>query len=600
MRYLGVALIAGGLLVAAMLDLARSTRYRSRVMGISAVCGAVVGVLFYSYAYTRAEGFSAEAVLRTLMTVCRMFGGVNDAAALSGTPLFSHRLLVALFWLGHFLAFYVTASAAIELLGRRLLKGLRIRLLSRGALCVVYGAGADTLALVKRRPGRQALVLVSDREDTGLGAIADAMGGVLFTGGAAVCATEAFLKRVGVNSGRRVIDLYALGPSPLENLRFAEAFCRAMEARGVAPEATSAFLLGVSEEKAAHLQALEGRYGFGALMASETHALMARLMVQKLPPWTLMSFDDAGRAAGDFRVVIAGFGRMGRAALTQMVMNGQMAGSAFHADVFDPDMDRLSGCMNACFPDLLRAFDIRLRPEAAGSDAFYRCLAETPPTVILLCTGSAEANADLAADLDRLYAVQPSRPPVLQCTGEALRLGDAEHRLSGVDVRGIDRRAMIVNHMYCGGPSPEADWRACDPFSRASSRASADFCPAFLRAAGVDRAAALNQWPPRAEVLENLARTEHLRWCAFHLAMGYRPMSDAEFEARARRFRQGEDIRVSKNAEARTHACLVPWENLDALSQRENRLGGRQVDYKAMDVNNVLALPEILKAEDEG
>ena len=46
----------------------------------------------------------------------------------------------------------------------------------------------------------------------------------------------------------------------------------------------------------------------------------------------------------------------------------------------------------------------------------------------------------------------------------------------------------------------------------------------------------------------------------------------------------------------RTHACLVPWEELDALSARENAITGDQVDYKAMDRNNVLALPEILGA----
>ena len=82
--------------------------------------------------------------------------------------------------------------------------------------------------------------------------------------------------------------------------------------------------------------------------------------------------------------------------------------------------------------------------------------------------------------------------------------------------------------------------------------------------------------------------------------MGYRPMSPEEFEDRARRVRQGEAIRVSKDTEARTHACLTPWEALDELSELENRVTDRQVDYKAMDVNNVLALPEILKLEDTG
>jgi Rad3-related DNA helicase len=102
-------------------------------------------------------------------------------------------------------------------------------------------------------------------------------------------------------------------------------------------------------------------------------------------------------------------------------------------------------------------------------------------------------------------------------------------------------------------------------------------------------------WPPRPEVLENLARTEHLRWCAFHLAMGYAPMSDEEFSRRCEMYRKGTLKRISKNTEGLTHACLVPWEALDALSERENAVTGGSVDYKALDTNNVLAIPDILR-----
>ena len=55
-------------------------------------------------------------------------------------------------------------------------------------------------------------------------------------------------------------------------------------------------------------------------------------------------------------------------------------------------------------------------------------------------------------------------------------------------------------------------------------------------------------------------------------------------------------IRIGKNLAAKTHACLIDWEDLDALSARENEVTGGQVDYKAMDINNVLAVPEVLRA----
>ena len=60
-------------------------------------------------------------------------------------------------------------------------------------------------------------------------------------------------------------------------------------------------------------------------------------------------------------------------------------------------------------------------------------------------------------------------------------------------------------------------------------------------------------------------------------------------------YRKGTLKRIAKNTEGLTHACLVPWEALDALSERENAVTGGSVDYKALDTNNVLAIPDILR-----
>ena len=44
-----------------------------------------------------------------------------------------------------------------------------------------------------------------------------------------------------------------------------------------------------------------------------------------------------------------------------------------------------------------------------------------------------------------------------------------------------------------------------------------------------------------------------------------------------------------------THAGLIPWEALDDLSRRENEITGGTVNYKALDTNNVLAVPDMLR-----
>ena len=77
-------------------------------------------------------------------------------------------------------------------------------------------------------------------------------------------------------------------------------------------------------------------------------------------------------------------------------------------------------------------------------------------------------------------------------------------------------------------------------------------------------------------------------------------MSSGEFDERADIYRKHTEkglpgIRLSKDSENRTHACLIPWNELDDLSKKESSVTGREVNYKQYDINNVLIIPEIFK-----
>jgi len=591
-----VIILAAVCFMAAILSLATSKTANSRIMGVCAVIAIIVGIGSYGYGYSYTEGFSASVVLKTLLATCRMFGGIFDYTVVNGTPLFEYEGVRVFFWAGHFMAFYLTANAAISVLGKRMMKHLRTAMLRWGDLSLIYDATSDTIRLAGERRRGRAVVLVTERADDSVSAMADALGAVEFPGGRNLCADRKFLRSIRVEGDRRPVDVYCIGGDPGRNQRYAEALLPALQARGVSPESTSLFLLGVSEDRAARLLAQGDRYGYGMLFACTQYELIARLVVKKRPPWDFISFGADGRARGDLRAMVVGFGKMGVAMLRQLLVNSQMEGSAFHAEVFDRRMDDLHGFVEACYPALLEHYDIKLHAADADSALFYERLNQLAPNLIVLCTSSRKQNAELADNLYRLYENRPNRPCVIQCTPDAVLIDDVEYRLDSVDVRGMDRAAMVLNHVYCGGPSPEADWKDCDPFSRASCRAAVDFFPAFLKAANVTPEEAISgKWPPSPEVMENLSRTEHLRWCAFYLAMGYTPMGEAEFSRRADMYRRGELKRIAKNTEDKTHACLVPWEELDALSQRENAVTGGSVDYKTLDADNVLAVPDILR-----
>ena len=63
------------------------------------------------------------------------------------------------------------------------------------------------------------------------------------------------------------------------------------------------------------------------------------------------------------------------------------------------------------------------------------------------------------------------------------------------------------------------------------------------------------------DVLDVLARTEHLRWCASHEILGYRVEGDENFKDEAKL----------------QHGCIKPWEDLTKEKQ--------SYDYNIVDVS---------------
>ncbi len=49
-----------------------------------------------------------------------------------------------------------------------------------------------------------------------------------------------------------------------------------------------------------------------------------------------------------------------------------------------------------------------------------------------------------------------------------------------------------------------------------------------------------------------------------------------------------------KDAAGKRHACLIPWDELDKLSEMENALTGKKPDYKQMDRDNITTVYGIM------
>lgn len=620
MLSLTVLILSGALLTAMVLNLSLSPDASRKLSSICMTIAVIGGLFYYGIGYSEALQDLFLCVIRTPMTVIRMFIGVNDLDTIQNSWVISTQLGLIGFWLIHLLAFYSMASAAMFTLGAEALRKLRLFLSRRGDLTLIYGINEKSIALGREcvAAGERSVVLIAESADPAVVNDLNGAGMSVLIGVRAARSEKSVIRKLRIR--KRKLTVYALEETEDQNLVFALRLKETLEHAGVPAENTRITLPGAEDILAPMLQVSETAYGFGYVNVFNAADLAARALIRTCPPWQFMHFDAEGRAAENFDCVVLGFGRHGQAALKALVMNGQFAGSSFRAAVFSMEGENGAGFLKADSPMLLKNYDIRFFAADARSGTFFDYLNANLGTLkmIVVCTGDETMNREISDSL-MLYVARRHAEHIciVRCGASGVRYQKSITSpiiQTGIYTRALlsaedaDRLAILLNSTY--NDSERSDWEkwvACDSFGKMSSRASADFTPAFIRISGSSREEILSgNWQPDAKLQQMLGETEHLRWCAFHYAMGYAPMSDEEFTARAEEYLRARaegkpaGFKISKNAEERKHACLIPWEELDELSVRENRVTGKSVDYKQIDINNVLALPKLLQTEEVG
>lgn len=614
-----VCSIALAFLFALILSLGMRSKTIQRITGILLLFTGISGVFLYGYGYTYLYHNIVQAAARTLFSVFCMFLGRNEISAISSVPLLSNPYMQLYIYTVHLLALYCTASAVITTLGARLILSLRLMLQRRTNLHVIYGTNADTVrfAMELHQSEKGFIVLI----DTGLGNAFEAdiirMGALIVSSNDAAD-PAALLKKVGIRPGKRRITLYCLDERFSENLSYAEAMRQALSAASVAPEQTSLTILLADGSRGATLQASDNRYGYGSVSAFERAELLTRLMVHTYPPYETVCFDDTACATEDFEALIVGFGATGQAVLRSLIMNGQFEHSRFRAFVFSQDRIQRAGCFFTKYPAIEKNYDVRfynmnIRSMEAADLIRTRF---SHLNYVAICTGNAKENAEIEAELSAQLHSYGVHPTIVTLFADKISRISEEDGLIRTDsvftpeilcANRLDRMAMLLNHKYHekDGRSVSEDWSDCDYFSRMSCRAAADYVDAFLFAAKTDRKEiAAGDFSLSETVLDNLSRMEHLRWCAFHYAMGYQAMPSEVFRERAARYQTlvqengNTRYRIGKDTEKQLHACLIPWEELPALSERECDVTGKYVDYREMDRNNVCMIIDMLTANE--
>lgn len=618
-----IIVIASALLFCAMiLNLAAKPKFTRGLTGAFTLIAAVGGLFLYGLGFSYVLEDPLQIIVRTVFTVSRMFAGVNDFSAVGSAPIFQYKAAVTVFWILHLMAFYAMASATISVIGARALKKLRYWLQRYGASVVVYGVNDSSVKLGREliAGGAKHVVFVAGSPDPALEQAAGDAGALVRSDVSALNPDRKFLKSLGSEKGSPELTLYALENDENLNTVYARKLLSALEESNVSTENVRLVIRGADDSVETVLSASPERYGYGDVKYFSDISVAARMLIQSVPPYSKMQFDKTGRACGDFDAVIVGFGKTGRGVFRQLLCNAQFEGSHFRTAVFSPHSNDENGYFFSKFPGVTENYDINFHAEDARSLAFYNYLRSHSATLryIVICTGNRDRDAEIWADTTSFLKHIRCNAAVCRCNSKSIAWcsqPEAEVQYKAVYSADIlasdktDRMAMVLNHSYLNDDSisPEKAWTACDYFSRESSRASADFANAFLAAAGRDKDAATAEgWGELSdEMLTNLAKTEHLRWCAFHYSMGFVAMTDDTVRERGEKFRAeiaetGRSyIKICKDLAGRRHACLRPWDELEALSALEQSYTGKYTDYKDMDKRNVLALPDVLRASKE-
>ena len=596
---------------------------------ILAVIAFFGGILLYGYGFSyvalhfmEGENLYASlsyAVIRTVHSTLHMFVSANEYADVQQVPVFGKAWMRAIFWVIHTLAFYSTANAFIKLIGVNLIKRIRRRFCRFQDLTLAYGINDKSLELLGSLvPDLKGTLIAIDGE----GEIApyrealEDMGAIVLTGESAKRPDMAFLHSLGIRKGRHHYRIYALHDATSENLAFANQMRKALKQAGVNPSQTQLTMFaGGDVMVGSQIQSSEAHYGYGSVTAF-THAdLAARLMIRHRPPYETMTFDEKGYATEDFDAVVIGFGPIGQAALRQLIMNSAFLGKKASFAVFDPALGSKLGSFHYLFPALSDQVDITFYAEDARSDAFFQYLAEHLKTLkyIALCCGGDKVNTEVEQVLRIAISRQEKKAVIVDLSPTEisyLPVGDTvRQRWSLYDkdllfAPDLDDAAKLLNYQYYKSEkiTKEEAWNRCDYFSRMSCLAFTDFCPAFLAMAHTTAEEVVKNGTVSLdpEVFENLSICEHARWNAFNLCNGYQPMPEDTLamrlaKAKEQRLAGEKPIPPQKDTGERMHACIIPWEGLDALSERVADSLGKKVDYKENDRDNIRIIPELVK-----
>ena len=286
-----IVLLSILLFCAMILNLAAKPRFTRGLIGACTLISALGGLVLYGIGYYCLPISPTQQILRTVLSVCRMFAGINEYSVISAAPIFEHDIWQTAFWLVHLMAFYATASATISTLGAAALKRLKFWLQRYGSSVIIYGISEDTVAFGRSliASGVHNVIYVGNKPDATCEGAINAAGALVRSDISALNPDRKFLKSLGSEKGSPDLTLYALDTNANQNLAYAAALLGALEACGVDTTRVRLVMRSSDDSVESGLTRSKERYGYGDVKNFTDTSLSARLLMQSMPPCDKMT-----------------------------------------------------------------------------------------------------------------------------------------------------------------------------------------------------------------------------------------------------------------------------------------------------------------------
>ena len=611
----------------------------------------ILGFLLYTAGYLSSGTGIIEtllASLRGLFSAARMLSMNDDYGVLTdiqGTQWLTENIWAKiLLWLCYISALIILQTALIALFGRKLIDRFRLRFGLHREVYIIKGSGKNAVLLgeniatgdaVRKRPDNNRLIVFlidEDDDEKKTCEITSRFGGIV----QALDRNNDLLSRVrkiGLKKEKKHKKSFniILMPDDVSLSDDTRRIAEYAKENDIPHDKLDIFVLTSSQWDREEIEAItqekgddnKRKYPYTIHIVNEAD-IITRQMVERHPPFKCVDFSEKAEAARNFTVMILGFGTVGQHAFLRLMMNGQFSGSRMRAIVVDKDMDNVRDCFLHRYPGLELCCNIEFKNFDVRCEEFFKLLNETDNVdYVVIALSNDEINKQTALDIRLNYerkniktfpfiaVLEKNRSPrnaekdnrifIFGCCEEVYK--------ESVIIRAeADRMAKAVNdvykEMYGGQPWHELDW-----FLQESNRAAADFIPAMLSLAKREERDTIeeNILTGDSSLAEILAQTEHLRWNAFHAAMGYLPIGLEEMRRRFEKYDGEKNSRENfdycrRDSKARLHACLVPWDELDKvnevyreLARRAGSLKEQKRDFKENDRDIIRNIPLFLK-----